>query len=188
MTNDLKAFISEYVDIPDEDLLNITRVFKTKKIKKNEFLLTQGGICKDFIYLQSGCTRLYYIKEGIEISVWFALPHSVSSEIYSFIAQKPSDFFVQAVKDCEVLYISKIELEQLYLTYPKLQEMMRKFWEDVLLHIVDRFSSLQNDTAEERYLALLKNPYYLQTVPQKYLASFIGITPTSLSRIRKNIR
>ncbi|MFT3947849.1 MAG: Crp/Fnr family transcriptional regulator [Agriterribacter sp.] len=188
MTKKLQDFILEYIDIPEQDLLNITKLFKTKKFKKNEYILRQGNICKDFIYLQSGCTRLYYIKDGIEVSVWFAFPNSVASEIYSFIGQKPSDFFVQAVKECEILYISKTKLEKIYRTYPKMQEMMRKFWEDVLLHIIQRFSALQNDTAEERYLELLNNPYYLQTIPQKYLASFIGVTPTSLSRIRKNIR
>ena len=138
--------------------------------------------------MQSGCTRLFYLKDGIEVSVWFAFPNSVASEIYSFISQKPSNFFVQATEDCEVLFITKNKLEKLYITHPKLQEMMRRFWEEILLHVIERFSSLQNDSAEERYLELLNNPYYLQTIPQKYLASFIGVTPTSFSRIRRKIR
>jgi hypothetical protein len=66
--------------------------------------------------------------------------------------------------------------------------MMRNFWEDAVLNLIDRFTALQRDSAEERYLQLLSKPPYLQKIPQKYLASFIGVTPTSLSRIRKNIR
>jgi CRP/FNR family transcriptional regulator, anaerobic regulatory protein len=64
---------------------------------------------------------------------------------------------------------------------------MRKFWEDVILNLIKRFTALQTDSAEKRYLELLKKPDYLATIPQKYLASFIGVTPTSLSRIRKKI-
>ncbi len=76
----------------------------------------------------------------------------------------------------------------MYKIYPTLQEMMRKFWEDVILHLLERFTALQRDSAEVRYLNLLNQPDLLQTIPQKYLASFIGVTPTSLSRIKKNIR
>ena len=65
---------------------------------------------------------------------------------------------------------------------------MKNFWEDVILNLIYRFTSLQKDTAAERYLELLKKPDYLATIPQKYLASFIGITPTSLSRIRRKIK
>jgi hypothetical protein len=68
-----------------------------------------------------------------------------------------------------------------------MQEMMRNFWEDVILNLVNRFTALQKDPAEKRYLDLLNKPSFLETIPQKYLASFIGITPTSLSRIRKQI-
>jgi hypothetical protein len=69
-----------------------------------------------------------------------------------------------------------------------MQEMMRNFWEDAIILLLDRFTALQRDSAEQRYLDLLARPEYLQRIPQKYLASFIGVTPTSLSRIRKNIR
>jgi len=132
--------------------------------------------------------RLYYLADGIEISVWFSFQHSSAIEIYSFISQKPSNYFLQAIEDSEILYLPKPELDRLYHTHPKMQELMRKFWEDVVLNLIDRFTALQRDSAEQRYLDLLSKPAFLQTIPQKYLASFIGVTPTSLSRIRKNIR
>jgi len=68
-----------------------------------------------------------------------------------------------------------------------MQEMMRNFWEAVLLDLISRFTALETDTAEKRYMDLLNNTDYLGTLPQKYLASFIGVTPTSLSRIRKKL-
>jgi CRP-like cAMP-binding protein len=187
MTPELKKFISEYINLPDEELNDIAGRFKKRSVKKNDFLLRQGDICKDLVFVQRGCLRLYYIADSIEVSVWFAFKHTSAIEIHSFIREQPSGYFLQAIEDSEILYLPKGELEKLYSTHPRMQEMMRKFWEDVLLNLIDRFTSLQRDSAEKRYRDLLGKPDYLQTIPQKYLASFIGVTPTSLSRIRKNL-
>jgi CRP-like cAMP-binding protein len=138
--------------------------------------------------VQQGCLRLYYLDNDVEISVWFAFEHSSAIDIYSFISEKPSKYYLQAIEDSELLYLPKAELNSLYDTLPKMQEMMRCFWEDAVLNLIDRFTALQRDTAEQRYRDLLTKPPYLQKIPQKYLASFIGVTPTSLSRIRKTIR
>lgn len=187
MKTDLRKFISKYVSLSEDELENITHKFKNKLVKKNNFLLRQGETCKDLVFVQKGCLRLYYLKDDIEVSVWFAFEQSSAIEIYSFISENPSNYFLQAIEDSEVLYLSKTELNKLYLHQPKMQEMMRNFWEDVILNLINRFTALQTDSAEKRYLDLLKKPDYLETIPQKYLASFIGVTPTSLSRIRKQI-
>ena len=76
MSVELKKFFNEYVPLPDVELDDIVSKFKKKKIKKNEFLLMQGEICKDLIFVQNGCLRLYYLQEDVEVSVWFALKHS----------------------------------------------------------------------------------------------------------------
>ena len=116
------------------------------------------------------------------------LAHSSAIEISSFISGEPTSYFLQAIEDSEILFLPKVELNKLYHAYPKMQEMMKNFLEDVVLNLINRFTSLQRDTAEKRYLDLLSKPAYFQKIPQKYLASFIGVTPTSLSRIRKKIR
>lgn len=188
MSAELKIFLNEYASIPEEELEFIISKFKRKKIKKNDFLLQEGEICKDLVFVQSGCLRLYYIHEGIEVSVWFALKNSSAIEIHSFISETPTNNYLQAIEDSEILFLSKYELTNLYLKFPKMQEMMRKFWEVVIINLIERFTALQRDTAEQRYLDLLDKPELLLTIPQKYLASFIGVTPTSLSRIKKNIR
>jgi CRP-like cAMP-binding protein len=188
MIADLAKFISEYIQLEDSELKEIASKFKKRTVKKNDYLLRPGETCKDLVFVRSGCLRLYYMTEdSVEVSVWFAFKQTSAIEIYSFISQKPSEYFLQAIEDSEILYLPKTELDKLYLIQPKMQEMMRKFWEDVVLNLIDRFTALQRDTAEERYRELLGKPAYLQTIPQKYLASFIGVTPTSLSRIRKNI-
>jgi len=187
MNTYLKEFISKYVTLSDFELEDITNKFKSKAVKKNHYLLRQGDTCKDLVFVQKGCLRLYYLKDDFEISVWFAFQQSSAIEIYSFISENPSNYFLQAIEDSEILYLPKTELNMLYQYQPKMQEMMRNFWEDVILNLVNRFTALQKDSAEKRYLDLLNKPAYLETIPQKYLASFIGVTPTSLSRIRKQI-
>jgi CRP-like cAMP-binding protein len=187
MNVNLKKFITQYVNLSEGELEDITGRFKTKTLKKNSYLLKKGNVCKDIVFVNKGCLRLYYVKDNVEISVWFAFEQSSAIEIYSFISENPSNYFLQAIEDTEVLYLSKAELNNLYQQYPKMQEMMRNFWEDVILNLINRFTALQTDSAEKRYLDLLSKPGYLKTIPQKYLASFIGVTPTSLSRIRKQI-
>lgn len=184
----LKQFISGYAKFAPEALDDICQKFRVRHLKKNDFILREGEVCNDLIFVQQGCLRLYYIHDDVEISVWFAMRDSSAIEIYSFISGMPTQNYLQAIEDSEILYLPKQEVENFYKKYPQMQEMMRKFWEDVILNLLVRFTALQRDTAEERYLGLLNKPEYLQAIPQKYLASFIGVTPTSLSRIKKLIR
>lgn len=188
MYEDLKQFMDQYVHLSDREAEAIVERFSTKTIKKNEYLLRQGDVCKNIVFVRKGCIRLYYLKDGVEISVWFAFARSSSIEINSFISEQPSNYFLQAIEDSEVLYLPKTELNKLYKEQPKMQEMMRNFWEDVILNLINRFTALQTDSAEKRYRDLLNKPAYMETIPQKYLASFIGVTPTSLSRIRKQLQ
>ena len=187
MTTELKQFINKYTSLSPDALEEIAGKFKSRVIKKYDYLLREGETCRDLVFVQKGCLRLYYLKEDIEVSVWFAFAQSSAIEIYSFISENRSDYFLQAIEDGEILYLPKAALNKLYKEHPKMQEMMRNFWEDVILNLINRFTALQKDSAEKRYMDLLNKPGYLQTIPQKYLASFIGVTPTSLSRIRKKI-
>ncbi|OOQ59490.1 Crp/Fnr family transcriptional regulator [Mucilaginibacter pedocola] len=188
MTTELRNYISSYASFSPAQLDDIVGRFQELTLSKNEFLLEQGTVCNDVVFVQKGCLRLYYLDDDVEISVWFAFPNSSAIDIYSFISNKPSNYFLQAIEESTIWYLPKEQLEQLYTEIPTMQEMMRKFWEDAVLNLIDRFTALQRDSAEKRYLDLMAKPAYLQKIPQKYLASFIGVTPTSLSRIRKGIR
>ncbi|HEU5291204.1 MAG TPA: Crp/Fnr family transcriptional regulator [Cyclobacteriaceae bacterium] len=185
MNSSLKEFIARYASFSETDLNHISERFRKKKVGKGSFILKQGEVCTDIVFVEKGCLRLYYLKDDIEVSVWFSFQGNSAIEIYSFISAKPSNYFIEAIEDTEVLYLTKSELQALYESNPGMQEMMRNFWEDVILNLIVRFTSLQTDSAEKRYLDLLKKPEYMESIPQKYLASFIGVTPTSLSRIRR---
>lgn len=189
MQTALIDFISKYASTDEGQIDAIARKFQQRTVAKNDFLLRQGIVCEDIVVVQNGCLRLYYLTaEEVEISVWFSFQYSSAIEIYSFISEQPSEYFLQAIEDSTVWYLPKKELNQMYKDYPVMQEVMRKYYEDVILNLIKRFTALQRDSAEKRYLDLLGKPEFLQQIPQKYLASFIGVTPTSLSRIRKNIR
>lgn len=124
----------------------------------------------------------------MELTVWIAFPDYFGSEVQSFISGQPSRFFLQAIEDTELYVLPKSSLVACYQTLPRTQEMVRKIWEEGIVHIIDRMIYLQSEPAEKRYLDLIKDPDYLKLIPQKYLASYLGVTPTSLSRIRKKIR
>lgn len=188
MTSQLKEFIAGYIHLNEAALTDVTDRFKKKSLEKNAYLLREGEVCRDIVFVQEGCLRLFYISKDIETSVWFSFKGSSAIEISSFISGRPSSYFLQAIEDSEVLVLPKAELNKLYDTYPQMQEMMKNFLEDVVLNLINRFTSLQRDSAETRYRDLLAKPDYLQKIPQKYLASFIGVTPTSLSRIKRRIR
>lgn len=188
MTTALKGFIRQYVDISETDLEIIVGRFRHRALQEDDFVLTPGQVCQDIVFVENGCLRLYSVADDVETSVWFSFNHSSAIDIQSFISERPSQYFLQAIEPTDIVYLPKTELNQLYDTHPVMQTMMRKFWEDVVITLLPRFMSLQTQTAEQRYLDLLTKPEYLQRIPQKYLASFIGVTPTSLSRIRKNIR
>ncbi len=188
MSSSLCIFLGKYADLPDDQLDAVAARFKKRNVKKNTFLLQPGEVCKDLIFVSKGCLRLFYITDAIEVSVWFAFNESSAIDVSSFISGKSSDYYIQAIEDSEIFVLPKSELQKLYKVYPEMQELIRRFWEDVIIHLIDRFTALQKDSADKRYKDLLAKPEYMQRIPQKYLASFIGVTPTSLSRIRRKIR
>lgn len=187
MKPSLESFLRSYTTFSAIELAEIAEAFRQVRVPKQGFLLTKGRICSDLAVVTSGCLRLFYIKDDVDISVWFSMPGESAIEVYSFISGTPSRYFIQAIEDTEVLVLSKPALKILEARFPKVQHMMKQYWEDVLLELIYRFTALQTDTAEQRYLDLMARPELMQRLPLKYLASFIGVTPTSLSRIRRRI-
>ena len=188
MTSLVQQFFQQYSAFSNDEMKTLSEKLIFKSLGKNEFFFRHGDVCRDLVIVEKGCLRLYYLNDDIDVSVWFAFPGSSAIEIDSFISGRPSNYFLQAIDNTEVWVLPKRELEALYPKLPKLETMMRKFWEDAISTVIQRFTALQTDTAEKRYLDLLSKPDYLASIPQKYLASFIGVTPTSLSRIRKRIQ
>lgn len=188
MSSALRKFFDHYARLPDNVMDELVAGFERRTIRKGEFLLSQGQVCDKLFFVEKGCLRLYYIANEVEITVWFSFENHSAIELSSFLSGAPSDYFLEAIEETEILSLHKSELLSLCDQMPVLEKTMRRFWEDVIQNLLTRFTALQKDSAEKRYLSLMNQPGYLQRIPQKYLASYIGVTPTSLSRIRRNIR
>jgi len=181
-------FFEQYGKISKEGIEELTSKLKSNTVKKGELLLSHGQICKEIYFIKNGCLRLYYIADGVEITVWFSFEDNSAIELSSFLSGDPTEYFIEAIEDTEFLSLNKSDLLNLYTYYPEMESIMRSFWEDVILNLLQRFTALQKDSAEKRYLHLASQEKYMQRIPQKYLASYIGVTPTSLSRIRRNLK
>lgn len=131
--------------------------------------------------------RIYYYNDkGDETTCYFALPNDFVTSFSSFNSNTPSTENIQAILPTELLVIHKYDLDKLYKEILSMQEFGRKAAENMTIAMEKRIALFQNNTAEDRYRYLMKhNPVLLQTVPLQYLASYLGITPQHLSRLRK---
>jgi len=178
----------QFTDFNDSELEIIMPYFENKEFKKKTILLNVGTVSNEVFYIINGCIRLYCEKGGDELSTYFFTENMFAGSYDSFIARKPSKVAIETLEECEVLILTHESQENLYKVFPKMNEFIRKALEArfVLLH--DLFISYLLNSPEERYLTLLKErPELLQRIPQHQIASFLGITPVSLSRIRNRV-
>lgn len=184
----LAAFIRSKTTIADTDLEKIIACFKERRIKKDRFLLKQGQVAGEYIFVQSGGLRIFFEQEQKTITAWLALENTFFAELAGIRTQQPSRFNIQAIEDSVLLTISKADMNMLYDIFPKWQEFGRQIWETAFLQVIDGFIAFQTMSAEERYRMAMQQGDWLQRLPLKDISSFLGITPNSLSRIRKKIK
>jgi CRP-like cAMP-binding protein len=183
----LKSFIKSQIILGDLDLEAIVSQFSTKTLSKGQLLLRRGQIANQYYFVNSGALRFFY-DEDAPLTAWVVMPNEFFAEISSLSPQRPTRFNIEAVETTELLYIEKAEMELLYQQIPAWQEFGRKLWEGMAIRMIDEIIRFQTLTAEERYLEFIKKPGVMQYVSVKQLASYLGITPNALSRIRKNLR
>ena len=172
----------------DSDLGIVLKHFETKSIKKKTNILEAGTTAKEVYFILNGCIRLFYKKDGEDISAYFFTEKMFAGAYDSFISQKPSRHSIETLEDCQVLAISYKALQELFIEFPKMNEFVRKVLEERFVSLHELFTSQILDSPEERYLKLLKErPDIIQRIPQHQIATFLGITPVSLSRIRNRV-
>ena len=163
--------------------------FQHKAIAKNEFLLTEGKVCDEYFFLEKGYMRVFaHDTDGNDVTTGFGSQGQIVFEISSFFNRTRSKENIQALTDCEGWYITYQQLNNLFHTLPEFREFGRSILVRGFSALKIRMLSMITETAEERYAHLLKtNPDIFQHAPLKYIASYLGITDTSLSRIRKEL-
>lgn len=173
--------------LSEEDLSFIISKFRRQTLRKKQLLLKRGQTANRYYYIKSGALRFIYGKNQ-ELTAWIVLPGEFFTEISSFKMQAPTRFDIEAVEETELYYIERPEMELLYRQLPAWQEFGRKIWETMAMRMIDEIIRFQTMTVEERYLEFLQQPGFMQYISVKQLASYLGITPNALSRIRKNLR
>jgi CRP-like cAMP-binding protein len=163
----------------------IAEISSIVTIRKNKDLQPIGHTCKTIYFIKKGVARIYYFNDGIDITERFFFENSIIARVESLFTGKPSRKAIQILEDAEIIAINSTQLFKLYDTYPEIERLFRKIFESAYVETVNRIEGMQFHSADERYNALLNEaPNVLMRVPLKYVASFLGITQVSLSRIR----
>ena len=163
----------------------IVAICSSITIKKNKDLQSIGHTCKTIYFINKGIARIYYFKDGIDVTENFFFENSIIARVESLFTGKPSRKAIQVLEDAEIVGINANQLFKLYDSFPEIERLFRKIFEAAYVETVHRIEGIQFHTAEERYKALLQEaPDILKRVPLKYIASYLGITQVSLSRIR----
>jgi CRP-like cAMP-binding protein len=181
--------INEKVSLSEEEFALCKTFFTPKKLRKKQYLLQQGDVCRYTAFVTKGLLRSYTVDEkGTEHIVQFALEGWWVADLYSFFTGEPSVYNIDAFEESELLLISKTNYELLLEQVPKLERFFRILTQNNLIALQRRLIGSFSKTAEENYIQLIHaHPNIVQRVPQHMIASFLGITPETLSRIRKQI-
>lgn len=177
------------VAFSDDDLEIIKRQLTPKKLRRKQYLLQEGDTCKFITFVQKGALRSYTIDEkGGEHIIQFALEGWTISDLYSFLTGEPATYNIDALEDSELVLISKAAHEELLNTLPKYETWIRLQITGAYIAMQQRLTSIISLSLEERYKNFTAAyPEIVQRVPQHMIASFMGLTPETLSRVRKKM-
>ncbi len=188
MKDRIRAYFNSLEPLPDKVWTEMEHAFELVEFKKGEVLLQEGQSC-DFIgFINSGIIRFYQLKEGNEKVTAFWFPGDFLSNYRSFITGKPSEHFIESLSEGSYWQLKEKPLLRLYDEFPLIERLGRKMAEQLYLMVTYRLDNLLKDTPEERYENMLKkNSRLLQEIPQYMIASYLGVSAETLSRIRRRI-
>lgn len=182
----LLTYFDRLIPLNKEEKEAVKDKFHSRLFRKRQFVLQEGDVCTQFNFVVRGCLRTYQIDEkGNTHVLQFASENDWINDLGSFHSLKPSSLNIDALEDTVVLQISHPDLISLYLAAPKFDRIFRVLVENAFVHLQERLLQTISSTAEERYQAFLKlYPHLINRLSQIQIASFIGVTPEFLSRIR----
>ena len=182
--------LEEKIKLTEEEKKLSRSFFIPKKLRKKQYLLQEGDVCKNVAFVEKGLLRSYTINDkGQEHINQFAFEGWWIADQFSFLTREPSKYNIEAMEDCELLLLSKSSEDEMLDKIPKFERYFRILLQNNLIATQKRLVSSLSQTAEERYSELIQDcPTTLpHRIPQHMLASFLGITPETLSRIRRQI-
>jgi CRP-like cAMP-binding protein len=172
---------------PDEEII-IGELFSELNLKAGDYFLEQGKICRYVAFINKGLVRYFINDDGVERTMYFNRENEFVSNYQSFVPQIASDKSIQAIEDTQLFVISYDKLQRLYQEIREGEKFGRLAIEQVFITSIQQLDALYTSPPELRYQQFLSSyPDLVQRIPQYYIASYVGIRPQSLSRIRKRI-
>ncbi len=184
----MKTFMARYLVFNESEWNSIEQFYKVRYLQKGELLLKQGDVCKENAFVVSGAMRQFRSEDVDEYAYDFSFTEDYAVDFASFISGKPATISIDALTPSVLVCISKEDIDKAYQVAPVFQQFGRLMVERAYTYDDERVKSLLYDTAEERYLNLMsRDPNLLQQIPMYAIASYLGIRPESLSRVRANL-
>lgn len=188
MKQEFRIHLEKFASLDELAWKDFESALHYKTYQKEEVILQANTTCKFIGFLLKGNTRVYEIVEGIEVNRVFFLEKNFVTEYFSFITQTPSKEWIVCLEDCQVLMIYYNDMQKLYEKHKSIERVGRRVAEQMYIRQRNKVAQFLILNPEERYLYLMKeNPQLFEQVPHYHIASYLGITPQSLSRIRKRL-
>lgn len=181
----LLQHLHQFYHLSEDARTALPGYFTRLVLPRNEYLITQGKICRHLYFLEQGCLRGFYHLENKEVTHWFGFENDFVTSFHSFITQEPAVENIQLVEGCVLWSISKDNLTALFNQYQDIERLVRIAYEKYYIRLEERFVNAQFRTATERYQLLLQqSPHILDRMPLGHVAAYLGISQETLSRIR----
>ena len=182
----IQSISATYSPLSDPCQAEIINNFHLKRLDKNTLLIKEGQFANSIFFIIEGAARAFYLKDGKDISDWFAFEHDFICAINSFFLDVPSPHYIELLEPCTLLEISKSDFERLTNTYHDFERLARVVVTKTMLQLQQRIVAVQFETALQKYENLIAlRPDITQRVALSHIASYLGITIETLSRIRK---
>lgn len=185
----LGKHIRKRVELTKKEFELSCTFFSPRTFKKRQFVLQEGDVCRHLTFVTSGCLRDFTVDhKGEEHIIQFAIPDWWISDLGSFLTGSASTHAIEAIQDSEVLMLEREAREKMLMAVPDMERFFRLLLESNYVATHRRINDSLSASAEQRYLTFLKTyPALVEQIPQNHIASYLGITPQSLSRIRKEL-
>lgn len=189
ITKPLIDYFEKFLPLNEEEKSIVEETFKERRVRRRQFILQEGDICKHNTFVVEGCFRMYTIDDkGKEHNLQFAIENWWIGDIGSFHSEKPSKLYIEAIENSIILQCNKEDQLKLFVDYPKFNRIFRVLAENAMVGLQNRILQNISSTAEERYLEFSKKHQQLfNRISNVQIASYLGVTPEFLSTIRKNI-
>ena len=188
-TKPLIDYFNNFLPLDEGEKSAVEEVFKERKVKRRQFILQEGDVCKHNTFVVVGCFKMYMVdSNGKEHNLQFAIENWWIGDIGSFHSVKPSKLYIEALENSIILQCKKEDQLKLFVDFPKFNQIFRVLAENAMVSLQKRILQNISSTAEERYLDFIdRYPHFFNRISNVQIASYLGVTPEFLRTIRKNI-